>query len=182
LRPFIKSLVLLLPLFFCAPAFADLSDANVTVNYLYPDMGTIFQVLGTGTVTDSGFKVDFENEEQFAVYPNTLQLFNLTGGYISVDPADFNGFQLAVNAGGSPITGITIEFSNISGFDLSRVTFNSDDVWINLEGLTLNPGGLDLQLGLDFSSSTTPEPTSILLFTSGIAAAWGVCRRRNLYR
>ena len=155
------------------PAFADLNGANVTVNYLYPEINDIYQVLGTGTVTPGGFTVNSFGQHDFTTFPDQLTLTNVAGFDVNFTPADFNGYGLVVNSGGTAITGVTIGFNNISGFDLSRVTFDATDVWINLQGLTTTPGE-DLALDLQFA----PEPGSILLMGTGLVAAFGVVRRK----
>jgi PEP-CTERM motif len=172
-------LLLLLLTLTAVPAFADLANANVTVNYLYPEINDVYEVLGTGTVTDSGFTVNSFGQHDFTVFPDEITLTNVSGGNVNFTAADFNGYGVVVNFGGSPITGVTLEFTDISGFDISRVTWDSNDVWVNLQGLTTTPG-LDLQLGLEFGGGggTTPEPSSILLMGSGLAAVVGFSRRK----
>jgi len=157
------------------PAFADLDGATVTVNYLYPEINDIFQELGTGVVTSGGFTVNSFGQHDFTVFPNDLVLTNVFGSDVNFTAADFNGYGLVVDSGGTAITGVTIGFNNISGFDLSRVTFDATDVWINLQGLTTTPGQ-DLQLDLQFA----PEPGSIALLGTGLVAAFGVVRSKLL--
>jgi PEP-CTERM motif len=171
------ALLVLLLLFVLSglPAFADLNGANVTVNYLYPEINDIYQVLGTGTVTPSGFTVNSFGQHDFTTFPSDLMLTNVAGEDINFTGADFNGYGLVVNSGGTAITGVTIGFNNISGFDLTRVTFDATDVWVNLQGLTTTPGE-DLDLDLQFSG--VPEPGSIALLGSGLIAAFGVVRRK----
>jgi len=155
------------------PAFADLDGANVTVNYLYPEIDQIYQELGTGVVTSGGFTVNSFGQHDFTTYPNDLVLTNVFGGDVTFTDADFNGYGLVVNSGGTAISGITLGFNNINGFDLSRVTFDATHVWINLAGLVTTPGKA-LELDLQF----VPEPGSILLLGSGLMAAFGVARRK----
>jgi hypothetical protein len=157
------------------PAFADLNGANVTVNYLYPEINDIYQVLGSGVVTPGGFTVNSFGQHDFTTFPSDLVLTNVAGENINFTGADFNGYGLVVDSGGTAITGVTIGFNNITGFDLTRVTFDATDVWINLQGLTTTPGQ-DLQLDLQFA----PEPGSIALLGTGLVAAFGVARRKLL--
>jgi hypothetical protein len=157
------------------PAFADLNGANVTVNYLYPEINDIYQVLGSGVVTPGGFTVNSFGQHDFTTFPSDLVLTNVAGEDINFTGADFNGYGLVVDSGGTAITGVTIGFNNISGFDLTRVTFDATDVWVNLQGLTTTPGQ-DLQLDLQFA----PEPGSIALLGTGLVAAFGVARRKLL--
>lgn len=159
-------------------AFADLNGANVTVNYLFPDINSIFEVLGTGTVTGSGFTVNSFGQHDFTTFPADLTLTNVFGGDVTFTAASFNGYQVVVNSGGSPITGVTIAFNDIAGFDASRISFDSTDVWINLQSLDTTPG-LDLQLDLQFGTST-PEPGGLVLLGSGLLGVIGIARRKLL--
>jgi hypothetical protein len=156
-------------------AFADLNNANVTVNYLYPEIYDIYQVLGTGTVTGAGFTVNSFGYDDYTAYPGEIDLTDVSGSGVYFLPADFNGYGLVVNSGGTPITGVTLLFSDVPGFDLSRVTFDGTDVWLNMQGLATSQG-LDIQLGLEFGR--TPEPSSLLLLGSGLAAVFAVALKR----
>jgi len=176
---FVSILTGLLLVTLCAgTAFADLDGANVTVNYLFPDQNTIFQTLGTGTVTPAGFTVNSFVQHDFTVFPAELTLTNVFGSDVNFTDASFNGYQVVVNSGGSPITGVTLAFSDVPGFNINRVTFDATDVWINMADLTTSPG-LDIQLDLQFGV-TTPEPSSILLLGAGLMAGVGVFRRKLL--
>src|ERR1051325_7498831 len=83
------------------PAFADLDGANVTVNYLYPEIDNIYQVLGTGDVNSGGFTVNSFGQHDFTVFPSDLVLTNVAGQDINFTSADFNGYGLVVNSGGT---------------------------------------------------------------------------------
>ena len=176
------SLLLLLALI-AVPVFAgdvnpnDLNGANVTVNYLYPEINDIYEVLGTGTVTGSGFTVNSFGQHDFTVYPTEFTLTNVAGEDITFTGADFNGYGIVVNSGGSPIIGVTLIYSDVDGFDISRVTWDSHDIWLNMQGLVTTPG-LDLEIGIEFAGGTVPEPSSFLLLGSGALAIFGVVRRK----
>lgn len=176
MRRLMIGVVLLCVVLSGAQAFADLNGANVTVNYLFPDINTVFQVLGTGNVTGAGFTVNSFGQHDLTTFPTDMTLTNVLGQDVLFLAGSFNGYQMVVNSGGMPITGVTVAFNDIAGFDPSRITFDSKDVWINLHDLITTPG-LDLQLDLQFGT-TTPEPGSIALFGSGILGLVGVLRRK----
>jgi hypothetical protein len=159
-----------------APAFADLLGDSVTVNYLYPDINSVYTTLGSGTVTAGGFTVNSFSQHDFTVFGSEIDLSNVNAGDVFFLSSSFNGYQLINNSGGDAITGVSIITNNISGFDASRISFDANDVWVNLHDLTTT-SGLDLQLGLNFNS--VPEPGTLAALGVGLAAI-GVLRRKRL--
>lgn len=180
----LKLSLLLVVALVSVPVFAgDLNGANVTVNYLYPEQNDIYEVLGTGTVSGTGFTVNSFGQNNYTVYPTEITLTNVLGENVMFTSADFNGYGLVVNSGGSPITGFTITINNVPGFTSSDVTFNGTNVWINLQGLTVpyidgTNGPPDFEITLQFGGGTVPEPSSILLLGSGAMAIFGLARRK----
>jgi hypothetical protein len=158
---------------------SDLSGDNVTVNYLYPDVSTVFQALGTGTVTSGGFTVNSFGQHDLTVYPADITLTNVYGGDVMFLSGSFNGYELIDNTGAPPITGVSIAFNDISGFSSSDISFDATHVWLNLEDLTTT-SGQDLQVDLSFgTSSAVPEPATLSLVAVGLLGA-GLIRRMLL--
>lgn len=55
--------------------------------------------------------------------------------------------------------------SNYVGFDATRLTFDSNHIYLNLQGLDAN--GF---LRVNFDGNNVPEPDSLLLFGAALAA------------
>lgn len=161
--------------------FADtLLGANVTVEILYPNLSTVFNVFGSGTVTGGGLTLtDTEPSGPFysvTVFPTEVTLTNISGGDISTLPGSFNGLYIHVNSGGSAIAGATLALDNISpGLSPSDVTFDATDLWLNAPN-RLIPPGLDLKVDLQF----VPEPSAMVLLGSGLLGLIGAARKKLL--
>jgi len=168
------TILLFLLLLSVGSAFADLTGANATINYIYPDEGTVLQTLATGNVPLTGNSF---GQHDVTVNPDSITLTNVEGGNVFFLTSSFNGYQVVVNSGGDPITGVTIAVNNVTGFDASRVTFDATDVWFNMQDLTTNPG-LDIQLDLQFGAGAVPEPGSLVLLGSGLVGVAGMIRKK----
>jgi hypothetical protein len=160
------------------PANAGLIGQPVTVDYIFPDQSSVFQVLGSGTVTAGGFTANSAGQFNLTITDTQITLQNVFGSQVNFTPAAFNGFEL-IETGGSPvtITGFTVNGgSNVSGFDASRVSFDATHVFVNMQDLL----ALDQQkvvLDLQFpATSGVPEPLCAGMVGFGLAAV-GLVRR-----
>ncbi len=78
--------------------------------------------------------------------------------------ATFNGFRFFdVLSTIDAIIGVSIDSAtDLAGFDISRVSFDADNVYINMESLSA-PGAHRVVLNVLFASNQVPEPDSIAL-------------------
>lgn len=170
------ALVALALTFAAAPASAALFNGqNVRVDYLVPDISTSFAgqlvLVGVGAElplfpTGAEFlSLDISDHQ-------ILITFSLT---TPVNPEIFNGLRI------SDTQGVLADFTSVSlngastqtGFAGGALSFNADNIFINLSGMNVTQG---LTLLFDVNPlagpTGTPEPSTILLVGVGIAAVY----------
>uniref|UniRef100_C6DYB4 Ice-binding protein C-terminal domain-containing protein n=1 Tax=Geobacter sp. (strain M21) TaxID=443144 RepID=C6DYB4_GEOSM len=163
--------------FFAPSAHATLLDGKtVSGEYLFSTMNSVYQNFGNVTV---GSGVEFFN---LGNIPVTLdisdtQLINRFGLATSWNAAPFNGYHISdVNNTIADFTSVSIDPStNMAGLDLSRVTFDANNIWVNWNGLSFNNNTL-VVLDVD-GAAPVPEPSTIFLLGAGLAGL-GIVRRR----
>ena len=151
-----------------APVHAQgLTGQPVNVTILYPNKATVYENEGTQAVTAAGatFLDKYGNTTTTVTPGQVLFTFTSSGTFT---PATFNGFQIA-ETGGAPatITGVSLNSSSLAGFDASRISFDSKDVFANVQGLTF-ARGQNVTLDLSFlppAPAAVPEPSATLTFT-----------------
>jgi hypothetical protein len=92
-------------------------------------------------------------------------------------PAIFNGYRFT-DVGGTipPFLAVTVHPStSFGGFDLSRVTVTADDIWVNLEAMSLGLGDV---IALNVITAA-PEPVTAVMVAAGLAALGALVRRRG---
>lgn len=75
-------------------------------------------------------------------------------------------------ANGSYVVGADVEVvdtANSLPFAASRLSFDADHLWINLAGMSFQPGDrLVLNIGMDTNGSQVPEPATLSLMLCGM--------------
>ena len=160
-----------------AIANAQLVGNTVQVNYVYPSIGSTFAsanvVVGAGTELpgfpglDPRTNIDLLNSSIDITY-------NSAGSWNS---AAFNGLHFFdVFATIDPFTSVTIGSTNMVGLDLSRITFDANNIYVNWQGLAFDE---HTTVSLNVNASTVPEPATIVLLGAGLAGVGLVARRRR---
>lgn len=146
---------------------------TVNVTHYYPDLSSSTD-LGDQVVPTGSFK--YFDLYEVTVSDTYMTLNAFCGASCSFDTADFNGAVLwdLTNA---LFTGVSIDASSdYVGFDASRLSFDADHVYINMQGLDAN-GFLRINFDGDTVGITVPEPESLTLV--GLALAGLVLTRRK---
>lgn len=176
--------ILLFAAAICPAQGAFLTGNTVRIDYLFPTVAD--SVGNSSAVVNSA--VEFSNAFNF--------------GYFNIDVTD-TGFQISfldTLAGGSPafngirlsdiqstigaFTSVVINpTSTLTGFGSSNVTFDADNVFVNLSGLNPVQGNL---IALDINPSNLPpaaidipEPASFITALSALGVVLFARRRRS---
>ena len=161
------------------PAAAqDLNGQQVTVDYLFPSTGNLYENDGNGIVTPAGITFTSFGFVNTTAKPSEVDITFNGGAHFT--NSSFNGPHLyEIGALPVSITGVTVDgATNVFGFDSSRVTFDSNGVYANLQGLSVD-SGKTVRLNLSFGpSSVTPEGSSLAMMGLGLLPlAYGFRRK-----
>jgi len=133
----------------------------------YAGLGSFTSVLGTADLTIS---------------PDNLTItFNGSQSGASFTGSSFNGPRYSDETNSiANFLSVTINAAtDFAGFDLSRLFFDGDHIWLNLQGLLITEGQ---KISLDVNSvSAVPLPAALPLFATAIGGlgVFGRVRRRK---
>jgi hypothetical protein len=156
-----------------------MAGKTLEFEYVYPDLSTDLvapqDIVGGGP----GETIFIGSDMTVTLGDQTITTSDddFVGGYYN--PTAFNGLHIwdAHNAV-APFTSVSLLHNDYPGFDMSRVTFDADNIFINFTGLnfTVSPSVLALQVN---GAGGVPEPAAWALMIAGFGLAGATLRRRR---
>lgn len=164
-----------------------LNGKLIGYQYYYPTIATPYGDVGSGFGMASngshlvGNGIEVEN---LADMTATLDISD-TNLYVQFQydsffyASDFSGFRVFDVANSiSDILSVSINsVTNMAGFDLSRVSFDANNIWVNLQGLSFNESTI-LSLDILGGQQEIPEPGTLALLGLALLGMVGALRRR----
>ena len=158
-----------------APAFAA-GFAGDTVNgtYYYPDTGSVYEDDGSAVApTSFFFNTGFPNTT--ATVGDTQITISFDAGGGAFNGTSFNG-PVITDLTSSRITGVTLDAATtLAGFTASDLSFTSNSVSFNLEGLWVPDASNIVVADIQFGGGV-PEPATWALMLVGFAGLGATLR------
>jgi hypothetical protein len=161
---------------------AQWGGGSIQLRRFFPDMATLLTDHGAAGV---GAGAEFPGVGSFGqldvdLLGRGLDIVHVDGTPRMFAPAAFNGYRFTDVGGTIPtFVAVTVHPStSVGGFDLSRVTVTANDVWVNLEAMTLGPGDV---IALNVITAI-PEPATAGLLSVGLVAVVAGVRARGRLR
>ncbi|HEX4739824.1 MAG TPA: PEPxxWA-CTERM sorting domain-containing protein [Caulobacteraceae bacterium] len=152
---------------------AGFTGDTVDGAYHFPDTSTVV-LDGGGAVAPTSFFFSTGLPNTTATVGATQITLSFDAGGGTFNPASFSGVVIT-DLTEADITGVTLDPStSVPGFTASDLSFTSDSVSLNLQGLGV-PSANDIVVA-DVSFGGVPEPASWALMLLGVGAVGGALR------
>ncbi len=111
---------------------------------------------------------------------NILFTFTVSGWFTPLSGGTTDGINFAItNQNGTPgIGGATLASTTLTGFDQSRLIWDTDHLYFNFNGFGSQGSPIPVGTNVSVNLTPTPIPGALLLFGSGLLGLVGIGRKR----
>ena len=149
-------------------ARADVGSDTFTGTFSSPTEGNVVDVLGPFVGSTGGF---VNGDFVYQITDNQVLIADLNATGVLTSP--FTGFTFTDISEDPMFSSLTLD--SMSTINSGAVSFTSDTLTLNFANAVVEPGDTAIY---DFTTSVTPEPSSIALLGTGLLGAFGIARRR----
>jgi hypothetical protein len=162
----------------CPASAATLVGNRVGIQYIFPDLGTVYESLPANLVGTSGpttgvaggiFSLSFTDSSV------TASAFQFPSSWTS---SSFNGFRLYdIDGTIAAFTGVTLGATNMAGLTNANISFDANNIYVNWAALsfdTATTATFNISAG-----SGVPEPAAWAMMLAGFGFVGASMRRRQ---
>jgi hypothetical protein len=156
---------------------ALLLGKTVELSHQFPALGSPDFGVNNFTVGTSA-PVDYAGIATYFATDTTFNMNVFCGQGCGWTTTSFNGFVLSDVFGTvDAFTGVAINAAtNYLGFDASRISFDANNIYVNLQGLTANG---TITLDINGAAGGVPEPAAWAMMLAGFGLVGVAMRRRE---
>lgn len=165
-RTVLASLITLFVVSIHLPAQTSKPAANgsilgdtVLIQVRYPNMSTPYVLMSQGVVTNDGVILNDFNNDVIGVYPNSVDLKDLSPTGATFEGAAFNGFSITDLTNPDAFTGVSMSVkTNIPGFGTANISEVGGVLFLNYQSLSTPQGSFSRVRFFNLAdSSSEPE-------------------------
>lgn len=163
-----------------SPAFAGFVGTTATVNYEWPNLGTVLYPGGSATVAPGGTSFSMSSGGALADVQDSSISVTFPGGWgFATTPKTFDG--VVITDPGVDITGVSLGSTNFPGYVAGDLSSDGNDVFVNFPFPPFSSLPAGASLVVDVSFAPVPEPATLAVLSAGLLGiATSRLRRRRV--
>jgi hypothetical protein len=159
----------------CLPAHAGLIGSTVDVKKFVPDLSSLFADAGSSTVSAAVEYPSFSSLS-FDITDTQILVGWASPGNSNFASTAFNGYEFVFS--GVTITGATVN-KNSTFLGSPAINIVGNNIFVNYAGLNTGAGPTTSIIDVTTSTSSVPEPGTLMLLSAGLLGLGFQYKRRS---